>query len=173
MNASAHRSHAKNRSIDDLNARINNCTGCRLSATRKHPISGEGDPDTRLMLVALSPGALENAEGGMFLGPSGKILDNLFQSAGIEREQIYMTNLVKCMLPKNREPKWDEIEACSRFLEEEISILQPEFIVQLGYYATRKILTDCHADPPPERRGQYHPDNMLPDGSVDENLKSY
>jgi DNA polymerase len=91
---------------------------------------------------------MEDVENKMFIGPSGQIINRLFHVAGIDRKSVYMTNLVKCMLPKNRRPKMDEIEACSQFLNEEIEILDPEIIVPLGFYATRYILTKYHADSP-------------------------
>ncbi len=104
------------------------------------------------MVVALSPGKKEDAENRMFIGPSGKILDKLFDAAGIDRESVYMTNLIKCILPKNRRPKMDEIVSCTSFLDEEISIIHPEIIVPLGYYATRTVLIKYHADPPAARK---------------------
>jgi DNA polymerase len=115
-------------------------------------LAGEGDVDARIMLIALSPGEKEDSENQMFIGPSGQVLDKLLHNAGIGRDRIYMTNLVKCMLPKCRRPKMDEIESCSKFLDEEISIIQPEIIVPLGYYATRTILTKYNADPPAARK---------------------
>ncbi len=137
--------------ITKLNNRIKNCNKCRLSLTRHNAIRGEGDLNARLLLVALSPGENEDREEKMFIGPSGKILDELSQSSGIKRNSIYMTNLIKCMLPKNRRPKQDEIEACSHFLDEEINVLSPKVIVPLGFYATRYILTKYAADPPSAR----------------------
>lgn len=103
------------------------------------------------MLVALSPGEKENSADRMFIGPSGKVLDRLLQTAGIERESLYMTNLIKCRLPKNRRPKLDEIESCRRFLDEEIAIVDPEIIVPLGYYATRYIFEKYQVDRPAAR----------------------
>lgn len=138
--------------LKDLNYRIRVCERCRLSLTRKHVLAGEGDMDARIMLVALSPGEKEDSENQMFIGPSGQVLDKLLHEAGIGREKIYMTNLVKCMLPKCRRPKMDEIESCSKFLDEEISIIHPAIIVPLGYYSTRTILTKYHADPPAARK---------------------
>jgi len=137
--------------ISQLQNGIRQCHRCRLSLTRHHALCGEGDPNARLMLVALSPGGNEDRENKMFIGPSGKILDELLHSAGIERDSIYMTNLIKCMLPKNRRPKQDEIKACSRFLDEEIVVVSPQVIVPLGYYATRYILATYAADPPSAR----------------------
>jgi len=82
----------------------------------------------------------------MFTGPSGQVFDKLLQAAGMNRESVYMTNLVKCMLPQNRKPTMNEIEACSFFLDDEIEIIQPQIIAPLGYYATRSILAKYHAD---------------------------
>jgi DNA polymerase len=92
------------------------------------------------MLIAQAPGKNEDLEGRMFIGPSGQVLDDLLRSSRIDREAIYMTNLVKCMLPKYRRPKSDEIEACSPYLDKEIKLVNPELLASLGYFATRYIL---------------------------------
>jgi DNA polymerase len=118
-----------------------------LSVTRKHALTGEGNIDAHIMFVALSPGVKEDSQNRMFVGPSGQVFNKLLYAAGIDRKLVFMTNLVKCMLPKNRKPNIDEIEACSQFLNEEISIILPEVIVPLGSYATRAILTKFHSDP--------------------------
>lgn len=141
--------------LNKLNHEIKNCIKCRLSWTRRNVIIGEGNLNARLMLVALSPGENEDREGRMFIGPSGQILDELLQSANIKRDSIYMTNLIKCMLPKNRRPKQDEIEVCSYFLKQEINILSPEVIVTLGFYAARFVLTKYSAETP-LARVDYH-----------------
>lgn len=130
----------KQESLDILNYQIRSCKNCSLSTSRKHALVGEGDIDASIMFVALSPGMKENAENRMFIGPSGQVFKRLLLSAGIDRKRVFMTNLVKCMLPKNRTPKMDEIESCSQFLDEEISIINPEIIVPLGAYATNTII---------------------------------
>lgn len=137
----------KQESLDVLNYQIRACERCSLSVTRKHALTGEGNIDARIMFVALSPGGKEDSQNRMFVGPSGQVFNKLLHAAGIDRELVFMSNLVKCMLPKNRKPTMDEIELCSQFLDEEISIIQPEIIVPLGYYATRTILTKYQADP--------------------------
>ena len=137
----------KQDSLDVLNYQIRACERCSLSVTRKHALTGEGNIDARIMFVALSPGGNEDSQNRMFVGPSGQVFNRLLQAAGINRELVFMTNLVKCMLPKNRKPSADEIELCSYFLNEEILIIHPEIIVPLGYYATRTILTKYNADP--------------------------
>lgn len=131
----------KRESLEVLNYQIRSCERCGLSATRKHTLPGEGNIDARILIVALSPGAKENVANRMFVGPSGQVLEKLFHASGISRELIYMTNLIKCMLPGNRKPKLNEIELCGKFLDDEISIIQPEVIVPLGHYAARAVLT--------------------------------
>jgi len=93
---------------------------CRLSKTRMNAICGEGNLNAKIMLIAQAPGEKEDKEGRMFVSPSEKELDELLRSAGISRQAVYMTNLIKCMLLKYRKPKEDEIEACSYYLDEEI-----------------------------------------------------
>jgi len=125
--------------IGELNRMIKNCKKCRLSETRTNTICGEGNLNAKIMLIAQAPGEKEDREGRMFIGPSGKVLDELLRSAGISRQEIYMTNLIKCMLPKYRRPKEDEIKACSYYLDEEIKLINPKVLVPLGYYATHYI----------------------------------
>jgi len=122
--------------IDELNKRIKECKRCRLSETRMNAICGEGNLNAKIMLIAQAPGENEDREGRMFVGPSGKVLEELLKSAEINRQAIYMTNLVKCMLPKYRKPKQNEIKACSYYLNEEIKLINPKILVSLGYYAT-------------------------------------
>jgi len=137
----------KQESLDVLNYQIRACEKCRLAATRKHALVGEGNINANIIFVALSPGAKEDIQNRMFVGPSGQVFNKLLCATGIDRNRVFMTNLVKCILPKNRKPKNSEIEACSEFLNDEISIIQPAVIVPLGYYATRSILLKYHADP--------------------------
>jgi len=132
---------SKKRRIERLNCTIKTCTNCRLSETRTNAIRGEGDLDSRLMLIAQAPGINEDREGKMFIGPSGRILDELLSNAGVSRRDIYITNLIKCMLPNYRKPKQDEIDLCSPYLVEEIDIIDPDILVPLGYYALKFLLS--------------------------------
>ena len=118
---------------------IKKCNKCRLSDTRMHALCGEGDLDAKLMLIAQAPGENEDREGIMFIGPSGKVLDELLRTSNVGRKELYMTNLIKCMLPKYRKPKQDEIDLCSYYLDEEIELINPEILVPLGHYATSYI----------------------------------
>ena len=136
----------KQEALEILNYQIRSCESCSLSSTRKHALTGEGNIDARIMFVALSPGVKEDLHNQMFIGPSGQVFNKLLIAAGIERELVFMTNLIKCMLPNNRKPKMSEIRLCSQFLDEEISLIQPEVIVPLGYYSAQKIFQKYHVD---------------------------
>jgi DNA polymerase len=125
--------------INELNRRIKECKKCRLSRTRSNAICGEGKLDAKLMLIAQAPGKKEDKEGKMFVGPSGKILDELLKYAEVKREEIYMTNLIKCMLPNYRKPKQDEIQACCKYLDTEIKFINPQVLIPLGYWAAKYI----------------------------------
>jgi uracil-DNA glycosylase len=137
-------------SLKTLNEAIRSCTRCRLAETRIHALCGEGPPDADLLLVAQAPGRVENREGRMFIGPSGQVLDELLQSAAIDRQAVYMTNLVKCMLPKYRRPKADEIASCSRWLEGELALIRPTVVASLGFFATRFLFTRYGLALPPK-----------------------
>ena len=126
--------------IRELNEKIKNCNRCRLSKTRTHALTGEGNLNARIMLIAQAPGEKEDKNGKMFIGPSGKVLDRLLRISGVKRKDIYMTNLIKCILPNYRKPKQDEIEICSSYLDMEIELIQPEVLVPLGHYSTRYVL---------------------------------
>ena len=144
----------KRKKIEELKAEINCCEKCRLHQTRTNALCGEGNLDARLMLIAQAPGDAEDREGRMFIGPSGKVLNELLDESGIKRDEIYMTNLVKCKLPKNRRPKQDEIEACSSFLDQEIILVNPSLIAPLGYYASLYILKKYNI-PAPKPRSEF------------------
>lgn len=137
--------------IHALNSKIKNCTKCRLAETRKHVVCGEGDIDAKLMLVAQAPGITEDDEGRMFIGPSGKVLDDLLKSNGVKREDLYMTNLIKCMLPGYRKLKQDEIDICTDYLDEEIELINPTVLVPLGQYATTYLLKKYNLEIPSKK----------------------
>jgi len=125
--------------LEDLKQKIRECKDCRLCETRIKALPGEGNPNARVVLIAQAPGQNEDREGRMFIGPSGKKLDELLQEADVDRQKIYVTNLVKCMLPKYRKPNQDEIDKCSQHLTEEIKLVNPSVIATLGYYSTKYI----------------------------------
>lgn len=125
--------------LNELSREIKNCKKCRLWKTRAHALPGEGHASSDLMLIAQAPGTEEDKEGVMFVGPSGGKLNELLSKAEVSREEVFMTNLIKCMLPDYRKPRQDEIDACSSFLEREIKLVDPIVICTLGYFSTKYI----------------------------------
>lgn len=134
--------------IKTLNNSIKNCVKCRLYKTRKQVLCGEGNLYSKIIVIAQAPGKKEDEEGKMFIGPSGKVLDGLLKSNNVQRNELYMTNLIKCMLPNYRKPKQDEIDKCSDYLDEEIELINPNFMVPLGHYATKYLFQKYDLDIP-------------------------
>ena len=141
--------------LDAIKTEILSCGRCPLALTRNRSLPGQGDPNARIMLVAQAPGTTEDRQGSMFIGPSGRILQELLAAAEIKIDQVFMTNLIKCRLPSNRRPKTVEIQECSYFLHTEIAIIRPEIIVPLGFYATRHIMQTYGIAIPDRRNGFY------------------
>ncbi len=146
---------SKLKMLETLYLSIKSCEKCRLYNTRNNVVLGEGNPDSRLLIVAQAPGEREDRYSRLLIGPAGEIFNKLLEFANIKRSEIFITNLLKCFLPKYRRPKWDEIYKCKEYLFTEIKIINPEIVVPLGYYSTRVILEYFHF-PLPERRNHYH-----------------
>lgn len=120
--------------MESLDRKITGCKLCRLAQSRTHSVPGSGNVENPLvMFVGEAPGRREDLEGKPFVGAGGKLLDELLSNAGLERSQVYITNIVKCRPPSNRKPKPDEVEICtSNYLENQIEILKPALITTLG-----------------------------------------
>jgi DNA polymerase len=119
---------------------VRNCKKCGLWKTRRNAVPGEGSLDTSLMFIGEAPGYWEDVKGRPFVGAAGKLLDSLLEGIGLSRENVYITNVVKCRPPKNRDPLPIEVETCTPYLNRQIQILQPKIIVTLGRHATSYIL---------------------------------
>lgn len=124
--------------LDDNHVR--GCTRCPLSKGRTHTVFGEGDPDARIMFVGEGPGADEDASGRPFVGRAGQLLDKMIVAMGLDREQVFIGNVVKCRPPGNRTPAPEEIQACWAYLVRQLQIIRPEVIVTLGNPATQNLL---------------------------------
>lgn len=125
----------------DIEQHIAACTRCPLSQTRRHPVMGRGNYQAALMLIAEAPGGQEDEQGIPFVGESGKILDSLLKDCGLDRKEIYITNILKCHPPGNRAPKEEEKEACFPYLKYETFLLKPKIIVCLGRVAAQRIIS--------------------------------
>jgi uracil-DNA glycosylase len=134
-----------------LDEKIGSCTLCRLCENRTNAVPGSGNTEnTTIVFVGEGPGRNEDLQGKPFVGRGGKLLDELLQSTGLQRKQVYITNIVKCRPPKNRKPKPDEIKICtSNYLETQLEILKPKLICTLGatalqYFTGEKKMETSH-----------------------------
>jgi len=130
------------------------CKRCGLRAGCKQVVFGEGKPDARLMLVGEGPGGDEDRLGRPFVGRAGKLLNRILEAAEIKREDVYITNVVKCRPPGNRNPVQPEVDACSSYLAEQFKLIRPEIVVCLGALATKTIIDKNAAIT--RVRGQWH-----------------
>jgi uracil-DNA glycosylase family 4 len=135
--------------LEQIADEVRACEGCRLHATRTRAVPGEGDPDTEVVFVGEGPGFNEDREGRPFVGRAGGLLVRLLQSIGWGREDVFITNVVKCRPPDNRDPQPDEIAACAPFLRRQLEALDPAVVVTLGRYSMATFL-------PGARIGQVH-----------------
>jgi uracil-DNA glycosylase len=127
----------------ELHGRVRACTACPLHLTRIQAVPGYGPVTARVMAVGEAPGENEDREGKPFVGAAGRLLTSLLESVGLDRRDIYITNIVKCRPPRNRDPEPVEVEACSHFLDEQIDMLQPDVILLLGRHALTRLLPDA------------------------------
>jgi len=124
--------------MDDLSQivqQVRTCNLCGLSASRQKAVPGEGPAHAEIMLIGEGPGFHEDQQGRPFVGPSGQFLNELLASAGYKREQVFITNVVKCRPPGNRDPLPEEIQACSGYLDRQIALINPKVIVTLGRFS--------------------------------------
>lgn len=108
------------------------CTKCKLHHSRKNAVPGVGNPTSSILFIGEGPGFHENEQGLPFVGAAGSFLDELLEVAGLTREGVFITNVVKCRPPGNRDPQVEELDACKPYLERQIAIINPDMIVTLG-----------------------------------------
>ena len=125
---------SKEELLDRLRREVESCRRCDLWRTRRKPVLGEGPADAEIMLVGLGPGRQEDLQGRPFVGAAGKFLDQLLSEAGLRREDVYITNVMKCFLPENR-ATGEQVEACAPYLDRQIEIIEPRLIIALGNLA--------------------------------------
>lgn len=116
------------------------CTECGLAATRNTVVFGVGDHDADVMLVGEAPGKNEDEQGEPFVGAAGKLLDRLLDEVGLDRNEVYIGNVLKCRPPGNRDPRPEEIDACKGYLRRQMTLIDPRVVVTLGNFATRLML---------------------------------
>jgi uracil-DNA glycosylase len=130
-------------SINSLAEKIRSCRLCPLAEGRKIAVPGEGPPHSEIMMVGEAPGKDEDESGRPFIGRAGRLLDSALQSARIRREDVFVTNVVKCRPPKNRVPRKIEIESCTNaYLHQQVETIKPKTIILLGRTATMTMLNE-------------------------------
>ncbi|SRR5581483_269311 len=127
-------------SLEKIAAEVRGCPLCKLARTRKNAVPGEGQLAAKIMFIGEAPGRSEDEKGRPFVGAAGRILDDMLKKAGIERSQVFITNVVKCRPPNNRVPEEDEAVACRPYLDRQIAIIRPKVICILGKTAYSSLL---------------------------------
>ncbi|MCD6414297.1 MAG: uracil-DNA glycosylase [Candidatus Diapherotrites archaeon] len=125
--------------LEGIAEKIKQCTRCKLHETRTNPVPGAGSLNSRVVFIGEAPGYWEDQKGEPFVGAAGRILDELLGSIGLNRGDVFITNVVKCRPPGNRDPLPEEIKACKPFLEKQIEAIKPRVIVTLGRFAMEYI----------------------------------
>ncbi len=135
--------------LEAIASEIRTCTRCRLHQGRTRAVPGEGSAATEVVFVGEGPGLNEDRQGRPFVGQAGAFLDELLGSVGWRREDVFITNVVKCRPPDNRDPEPDEIAACAPFLHRQLEVLEPALVVTLGRHSMGRFM-------PGARIGQVH-----------------
>ena len=160
---------------EELQNECNRCRACALSATRKNVVFGVGNTEAEVLFIGEGPGANEDEQGLPFVGAAGKLLDDMLAMIGLKREAVYITNIVKCRPPQNRDPLNTEKDACIGYLRRQVAMMRPKIIVCLGRIAAAELIkpdfkiTQEHGQFFEKRGVQmtalYHPDSLLRDSS--------
>ena len=125
---------------EELEQSIKGCNRCKLYKTRQNIVFGTGNKNARVMFIGEGPGADEDRQGEPFVGKAGKLMNLAFETLGIDRNEVYIANVVKCRPPSNRNPENDEAMACLNYLRNQVILVKPEIIVLLGSVALKNIL---------------------------------
>ncbi len=161
--------------LTELYEEIANCRDCELAKHRTKVVPGEGPEDAELLFIGEAPGWYEDQQGRPFVGPAGAFLNQLLSSIGLSREQVYIANVIKCRPPGNRDPLPAEIQACRKWLDRQIEIMQPRIIITLGRYSLARYfpnesISKVHGKARKEGKvvcyPMYHPAAALHQGSL-------
>ena len=146
--------------LEAVRTELGECTRCKLHKTRTNIVFGVGSPEARLMFVGEGPGEDEDLQGYPFVGKAGQLLTKMIEAMGMQREDVYICNTVKCRPPNNRNPEPDELLACEPFLKGQLGAVKPEVIVTLGKFAAQALLRE--QTPISRLRGQWREYEGIP-----------
>jgi uracil-DNA glycosylase len=175
----------RRRALDEIAVEVSSCTRCPLHKQRTRAVPGEGHPETEVVFVGEGPGYNEDREGRPFVGQAGGLLNELLKAIGWRREEVFITNVVKCRPPGNRDPEPNEIAACAPFLQRQLEVLDPAVVVTLGRHSLQTFMpgarisaahgTARHTDPATGAQkattyAMYHPAAALRQQSLKETM---
>lgn len=132
----------REQALEAIHAQVRACSRCPLHVGRTHAVPGDGPVNATLMFIGEAPGFHEDQQGIPFVGAAGKFLNELLQKAGIDRGRIYITNVIKCRPPGNREPQIEEVAVCTPYLDQQIEIINPQVIITLGRHSMNRAFPD-------------------------------
>ena len=170
--------------LKEIREEIETCEKCGLCKQRTHAVPGEGSPDAELFFVGEAPGAKEDQAGVPFCGSAGNFLSTMLESINLKREDIFITNTVKCRPPKNRDPEEAEKAICKKYLERQLKVIDPKIVICMGRHSMETYLpgmgtiTQLHGKPLRRKDGRvylplYHPAAALYNGSLRNILMEY
>ena len=125
---------------EDLQAQVAACTKCELHKGRTQTVFGVGNSKAEWLIIGEAPGAEEDKQGEPFVGRAGKLLNSMLRAIGLQREQVYIANIIKCRPPNNRDPKPEEVTCCERYLQQQIAMIKPRIILAVGRIAAQNLL---------------------------------
>ncbi|HEX3427671.1 MAG TPA: uracil-DNA glycosylase [Candidatus Limnocylindrales bacterium] len=159
--------HAERRAaLDAIATEVRGCTRCELAAGRTNAVPGEGSPDTEVVFVGEGPGYNEDRLGRPFVGRAGDLLVKLLGSIEWRREDVFITNVVKCRPPDNRDPEPDEVAACAPYLRRQLEILDPALVVTLGRHSMARFMPGARISQAHGTTGPVDPASGAPDATV-------
>ena len=159
-NAEPESTASANDNWDELQAEVINCTNCSLCTTRTQTVFGSGNKQAKWMLVGEAPGQHEDEQGQPFVGKAGLLLTEMLRSIGLSREEVFITNILKCRPPNNRDPNAEEVESCKKYLLRQQKLIQPKIILAVGRIAAQTLLNTDEAIS--RLRGKVHTFNTTP-----------
>lgn len=128
--------------LAEINVQVRRCDQCPLYIGRTRAVPGDGPVTATIMFIGEAPGFHEDQQGIPFVGAAGRLLNELLAKANIDRDTVYITNVIKCRPPGNRDPRPDEVKACAPYLDRQIEVINPQVIVTLGRYSMAKAFPD-------------------------------
>ena len=149
-------------SLGDLKLEANNCHQCVLAKTRNKVVFGTGNKNSNILIIGEAPGKEEDLTSEPFVGRAGKLLTEILLSIKLTRDDVYITNTVKCRPPENRNPSSDEIESCASYLDQQINLISPRVIILLGKVAAERILNTSEPMASLRKKIYYYKDTNIP-----------